>query len=73
MATADAPQAAEDELELIVRMIVDEFERAVFGATSQWRRSARLLAVILFGAQAGGAPASPERRGETRVVRSWSR
>lgn len=65
MATADAPQAAEDELQLIVRTIVDEFERAVFGATSQWRRSARLLAIILFGDHAGGAAASPGHRGAT--------
>lgn len=64
MATADAPQAAEDELELIVRIIVEDFERAVFGATSQWRRSARLLAIILFGDHVGG-PASPGHRGET--------
>ncbi len=64
MAPALVLGTAEDELELIVRTLVDEFERAVFGATSQWRRSARLLAIILFGAHAVDTPVTAGPGGE---------
>jgi hypothetical protein len=59
VATAHASESHDDQLELIVSILADEFERAVFGATSQWRRSALLLAIILFGSHAADGPATP--------------
>jgi HEPN domain-containing protein len=40
--------ADEDELARIVRIIFDEFERAVYGGTSSWKRTGRILKLIQF-------------------------
>lgn len=48
------PPVKQRELERVVRILFEEFERATAIATSDWKKSARILKVILYGSYARG-------------------
>jgi uncharacterized protein len=48
------PERQQDELRRIVAVLVTEFEKAVAGGTQPFRKSARILKIILFGSYARG-------------------
>jgi len=48
------PPAKQRELERVVRILFEEFSEATSIATSDWKKSARILKVILYGSYARG-------------------
>jgi len=48
------PPAKQRELERVVQILFEEFQDAVANATSEWKRQARILKVILYGSYARG-------------------
>jgi predicted nucleotidyltransferase/HEPN domain-containing protein len=48
------PPAKQRELERVVRILFEEFSEATSIATSEWKKSARILKVILYGSYARG-------------------
>jgi len=48
------PELQQDELRRIVAVLMAEFEKAVAGGTQPFRKSARILKIILFGSYARG-------------------
>lgn len=48
------PSAKRRELELIVRVLFEEFEDALANATQDWKKQGRILKIILFGSYARG-------------------
>ncbi len=48
------PPAKQRELERVVRILFEEFSEATSIATSDWKKSARILRVILYGSYARG-------------------
>jgi predicted nucleotidyltransferase/HEPN domain-containing protein len=48
------PPAKQRELERVVHILFGEFERATAIATSEWKKQARILKVILYGSYARG-------------------
>lgn len=48
------PPAKQRELERVVRVLFEEFGRATAIATSDWKKGARILKVILYGSYARG-------------------
>jgi len=48
------PPAKQRELERVVRILFEEFSEATSIATSDWKKSARVLKVILYGSYARG-------------------
>jgi predicted nucleotidyltransferase len=49
------PPAKQRELERVVRILFEEFASATSIATSDWKRQARILKVILYGSYARGS------------------
>jgi predicted nucleotidyltransferase len=48
------PPAKQRELERVVRILFEEFADATAIATSEWKKQARILKVILYGSYARG-------------------
>lgn len=48
------PSAKRRDLELIVRVLFEEFEDALANATQDWKKQGRILKIILFGSYARG-------------------
>lgn len=48
------PGAKQRELERVVRILFEEFEQATAIATSDWKKRARILKVVLYGSYARG-------------------
>lgn len=48
------PPAIQRDLEHIVQIVFEEFERVLEGGRAEWKRSARILKVILNGSHARG-------------------
>jgi predicted nucleotidyltransferase len=46
------PQAQQDELARVVRILMTEFEEAISRATQPWRRGGKIYKIILFGSYA---------------------
>jgi len=46
------PQVQQDELARVVRILMDEFERATGRSTQPWRRNGKIYKIILFGSYA---------------------
>jgi predicted nucleotidyltransferase len=49
------PPAKRIELELIVRVLFEEFDDALANATQEWKKQGRILKIILFGSYARGS------------------
>lgn len=48
------PPAKQRELERVVQILFEEFRDATALSTSEWKRQARILKVILYGSYARG-------------------
>ena len=46
------PQAQQDELARIVRILMEEFEAATARSTQPWRRNGKIYKIVLFGSYA---------------------
>ncbi|HEX8223772.1 MAG TPA: HEPN domain-containing protein [Allosphingosinicella sp.] len=46
------PQVQQDELARVVRVLMQEFERATARATQSWRRNGKIYRIVLFGSYA---------------------
>lgn len=46
------PQVQQDELERVVRILMEEFEKAIARATQSWKRNGKIYKIILFGSYA---------------------
>lgn len=50
--TDHLPKVQQDELERVVRILMEEFEKATARATQPWKRNGRIYKIILFGSYA---------------------
>ena len=70
------PPAKQRELERVLQILFEEFRDATAIATSDWKKQARILKVILYGSYARGGwvdephTAAAERQAQAEVARA---